>query len=81
MLTPKPGSMIVGRNAAYIKRTTQDSTVSFHHDVESWRSLWDRVRNDTGKKFRVETWKQADDSFKDHPHMGAYMMYFSVTLE
>ncbi|KAF4161518.1 hypothetical protein CNMCM6936_003359 [Aspergillus lentulus] len=86
MLTPKPRSMIVGRNAAYVNRKTpplpeEYTTKSFHHDLASWKLLWDVVQKETGMIFRMETWEQPDQDFMDHPELGAYMMYFTVTLE
>ncbi|KAF4230461.1 hypothetical protein CNMCM8980_002684 [Aspergillus fumigatiaffinis] len=86
MLTPKPGSMIVGRNAAYVKRTTpplpeESTTKSFHYDLASWNLLWDVVQKETGMRFRMETWEQPDQDLMDHPQLGAYMMYFTVAPE
>ncbi|KAG2005107.1 hypothetical protein GB937_009065 [Aspergillus fischeri] len=62
MLTPKPGPMIVGRNAAYTERKTpplpeEYTTKSFHHDLASWNLLWDVVQKETGMRFRMETWE------------------------
>ncbi|CAI7631519.1 unnamed protein product [Penicillium discolor] len=86
ILTPQPGSIIVGRNAAYVQRKTpplpeEYTTQSFHHDLESWKLLWEVVQKETGMKLRMETWEQPDQDLRDHPQLGAYMMYFTVTLE
>jgi SAM-dependent methyltransferase len=60
LLAPQPGSLVIGRQsgsetAGEFSRTRDKSAKKhFRHNVESWKSLWDRVGQKTGSSWSVD---------------------------
>lgn len=84
LLAPNPGSLITGRFVAFTDTDKAKSIIGtvlpFYHSLESWKELWEVVRQSTGTTLRLETW-QEEDLFLTDEETTSFMLCFAVYRE
>ena len=84
LLAPNPGSLITGRFVAFTDTDKAKSIIGtvlpFYHSLESWKELWEVVRQSTGTALRLETWQEEDLLLTDE-ETTSFMLCFAVYRE